>query len=417
VALVLAAAVAALLGPNLAPPGASWLFAFRVLIVLVLAGAGAWLLLGRPITVPRPIGLPVALLGLWLIWSAVTIAWAGDVLAGLRWTAFLAMMSGLTVGLALVCRTPRRARILLWSLLGVFVLALLVAAAEVATGMHLPTARPGRDATTIFGAASLFGNQNNFATFLTLSLPYFAVLPLTYRDIRLRLLGLAGVVATLLALLYTGSKANLIAAGLVLIAILLILGADRRTRGRIVAAGAVAALAALLVIPSIQGGGVVKLPEQGVTKFDFGLLAVQRETGTGSGALRSSLTEDGLGLIASTRGRGVGAGNAEVRVREMNPDARVTNLHNWWLEVTVNGGLVALALFALFYFWLLLGQLRAARRAHTRLVRYLTVAGAAALVGFFAGSIGPSTAIHFAPMWLAFALGMIGLVLARREVA
>jgi teichuronic acid biosynthesis protein TuaE len=31
------------------------------------------------------------------------------------------------------------------------------------------------------------------------------------------------------------------------------------------------------------------------------------------------------------------------------------------------------------------------------------------------GSIGPSTAIHFAPMWIVFGLGMGALVLATRE--
>ena len=45
----------------------------------------------------------------------------------------------------------------------------------------------------------------------------------------------------------------------------------------------------------------------------------------------------------------------------------------------------------------------------------LALAGALALIGWIVGSIGPSTAIHFAPMWIVFGLGMGALVLARRE--
>jgi hypothetical protein len=55
------------------------------------------------------------------------------------------------------------------------------------------------------------------------------------------------------------------------------------------------------------------------------------------------------------------------------------------------------------------------RSARDDLVRYLGLAGALALIGYVAGSLGPSTAIHFAPMWITFGLCMITMVLARRE--
>lgn len=416
--LVFATALAGIAGPNLAPPGAGWLLGFRVLIVALLIGGLAYLRLGGSIAIPHRLRLPFTLLALWLCWSLVSLGWAQDIVMGLRWTAFLAMMSALAISLALVCgRNTRRVKTLLALLLGAFVVALLFAAAEILLGLRLPSSRPGRDASTIFGATSLFGNQNNFATFLTLSLPYFAVLPLVFRDVRARALGLFGLGAVLLALLFTGSKANIVAAGLIFIALFVILGFDRRMRGRIVGAALIAALAAVLVIPAMQGSGVVKLPEQGVTKFNFGLLAEQLESGVGSGALRSSLAGNGLDLVESSRGLGVGAGNAEVHIKELDAFARVTNLHSWWLEVTVNGGLIALLLFGLFYFGLLIGQLRGARRAPDRITRYLCLAGALSLIGFFAGSFGPSTAIHFAPMWIVFGLGMIAVNLAARRPA
>ncbi len=60
-ALVVLTAVAAIAGPNLAPPPAPWLFAFRILIVVLGLGLVAYLLMdGRlvlPAGVPRPAGL------------------------------------------------------------------------------------------------------------------------------------------------------------------------------------------------------------------------------------------------------------------------------------------------------------------------------------------------------------------------
>jgi O-antigen ligase len=416
--LVILAALAAVGGPNLAAPAAPGVFLFRIVIVALGVGVVGYLLMDGPLALPAALPRPAALLGVWILWSALSILWSEDMLAALRWTSFLAMMSGLAVGVALICRERRRAQILLWALLGAFALACLVAVAEVLTGMHLPTFRAGvENRGGLIGVGSLFGNQNNFAMFLSIALPYFAALPVVYRDVRLRFIGFAGGGVALIFMLLTGSKSGLISAGLILIGLLLLVGTDRNSRGRLLVAGGMAALAVLLVVPMLSGGGVVKLDERTVTKLDIGLLNSQREAGTGSGAVRDALLHDGLAMVGETNGLGVGAGNAETRVRALDDFPGVANLHNWWLEVLVDGGVVGFALYLAFFWTLLRGQARAARRSPDPLVRYLALAGALSLVGWITGSLGPSTAIHFAPMWLMFGLGMGALVLARRAAA
>jgi len=413
--LVVLTAAAAIAGPNLAAPPAPWLFLFRVLIVLLGLGLVGYLLMDGRLALPAGLPRPAGLLAVWLGWTALSIGWADDVVAALRWTLFMAMLGGLAIAIALVCRSPRRARILLWTLFGVFVLACLIAVAEVVTGLHLPTFRQGREGRVgLIGVGSLFGNQNNFATYLSLALPYLLVLPVVFRDARLRLLGFIGGGVALLFILATGSKSGLIAAGLVILGLLVLVGSDRRARGRLVVAGAVAALAVLLVVPAVLGSGPIELDERTVTKFDFELLTQQLETQEGSGGVRSSLLSDGLGLVAETDGLGVGAGNAEGQVRSLANFPGVANLHNWWLEVLVNGGIVGFALYLVFYLTLLRRQVRAARRTEDPFVRYMAMAGALALIGWIFGSIGPSTAIHFAPMWIVFGLSMGALVLWRR---
>lgn len=414
--LVVLTVAAAVLGPNLAAPPAPWLFLFRILIVLLGLGLVGYLLMDGRLALPAGLPRPAGLLAVWLGWTVLSIGWADDVLAALRWSLFMAMMAGLAVAVALFCGCRRRAMTLMWTLFGVFALACLVAVAEVVTGLHLPTFRQGREGTVgLIGVGSFFGNQNNFATFLSLSLPYLAVLPIVYRDARLRMVGVGGGAVALLFILATGSKSGLVAAGLVILGLLVLVGSDRRARGRLVVAGAVAGLAVLLVVPALLGGGPVKLDERTVTKLDFGILTEQLETQQGSGGVRSTLLGDGLGLVADTDGLGVGAGNAETHVRSLADFPGVANLHNWWLEVLVNGGIVGFALYLLFYLTLLRGQVGAARRADDPFVRYLALAGALALIGWILGSIGPSTAIHFAPMWIVFGLSMGALVLWRRS--
>ncbi len=412
---VLCTAVAAILGPNLAVPGVPWLFAFRILIVALGLGALVYVLLGGRLPWVHGLGGPAGLLALWVIWSALSIGWSQDRLAAARWTLFLAMMGGLAIGLALACRTPSRAIVLLRVLGVTFAVAVGIAMAELALGVRLPTsALLGRDRAVAFGATSLFGNQNNFATYLTLSLPYFLVLPVIFRDVRLRAVGVAGATIALGALLYTGSKSNLLALGIILVGLLAVISTDRRRRGLLIGAGAVALLAAVIVIPSVLGGGLIKLPDRAVSKFNFGLLGSQLKTDTGSGGVRNSLLRDGLDLVASSGGLGVGAGNAETRVKSLSAGGGVANLHNWWLEVLVNGGLVGFGLWLSLYLMLLRACLRAGRRAREPLIRYLGLAGALSLLGYIMGALGPSTAIHFAPMWIAVALALVTLVLARR---
>ncbi len=410
---VVVAAVTAIIGPNLAVPGAPSIFAFRIVIVLLGLGAVAYLLMDGRLVIPR--GLPRAaglLIGL-VAWSILSIFWSDNTAAALRWTLFLAMMAGLALGIALACRR-RPAAIRLLIALGVtFTLATALAVAELRFGIRLPTSALAGNTSTGF-ATSLFGNQNNFATYLSLTLPYFLCLPIVFNDARLIALGVIGGTVTLVALLFTGSRSNLIATFLVLGGLVVVLATDRRRRGRVVAGVAVAALAALLIIPSVGGGGLIPLPEQVAGKFDISTFVQQRKTtDIGSAAVRSSLLDDGLAVVTASGGLGVGAGNAETSIRSLANFTGIENLHNWWLEVLVDLGVVGFALYLALYLTLLRGQLRAARSSTDPMVRWLGMAGGLSLVGFAVGSLGPSSVIHFAPMWITFGLGMLTLVMAR----
>ncbi len=413
-AVVLAAA-AALLGPNLAPPGFPWLFAFRIVIIALLLGLLAWLLMGRSVPLPRPVTAPAVLLALLVALAVASLAWADDPLAAVRWSSFLIMMGALALAIPVVARRPDGLRALVIALTVVFGAACAVAVAELGLGVRLPTRDTVGDAGRRFGAASFFGNPNNFATYLSLTLPFFLVAPVIWKDARRRLLAYAGTGTALLLLLFTGSKSNLIAVGLVLAAFVLIVGGDRRARARVVGAGVVAVIAVAVVVPSVQGSGVVPLPQQAVSKFDFGLLAQQIESGTGSGGTRNSLTSQGLGLVADSRGLGVGAGNAEGRIRAQDSQIRVTNLHNWWLEVLVDLGIAGLILFVALWLTLVRGGLRAWRRGAGPATRWLGLASALALIGFVAGALGPSSAIHYAPMWITLGAAMAAMTLNGRE--
>lgn len=407
--------VAAILGPNLAVPPGSGLFLFRVMIVVLGLGAIGYLLMGGSIRYPAAIGIPSALLGLMLVLAVMSLAWAENVGAAIRWTSFLAMMVGLTIAIP-VCFTTRRRVIVLLKVLGwTFAAVTAFSFVEIATGHHLPTSRlAGGGGGAAFAATSVFGNQNNFATFLTLALPYFLVIPLLFTERRLRLIGLIGTLVDLMALLLTGSKDNLIAAALVFLTVIFFLATDPAQRAKLLGAVAIVAVALVVIVPSLSGSGLIPLPKRAVDKFSFTLLQQEISTGQGSGAARASLLTDGLDFIGQTGGIGVGAGNAESHVLDLPVFPGVSNMHDWWLELAVDLGVIGLALYIVFYLNLLVRQLRGARRSADPLVRYLCLSGTAALIGFVIGSLGPSTMISFSPMWVMFGVSLTAIAVAER---
>ncbi len=412
-AAVLVALITAIIGPNLGVPGHAEVFAFRLVAVLIILGIATWLLMGRGLPVPNGLGMPMALVAGWVGWALVSISWAGSTTDAIRWTTFLIISSGVMLAIPIMASSRRYLSWVLGALAVAFVLSILGALAEVFAGVHFPasalTPREGA-----FAATSFFGNQNNFATYLSLTLPYLVLLPVVARDARVRILGAAGAIVAIVFILFSGSKANLVAVGIILIGMLVVLATDRSMRRAFVASVVVVGAALALIIPSLFGAGIVPIPEQAVAKLSFSTLQAQVSSGQGSGAVRSTLLTKGIDIAAGTGGVGVGAGNAENTVRSENGYEGVANLHNWTLEVLVDTGVVGLVLYAALYIFMLVGCFRAARGSGDPLMRYMGLAGLLALLGFITGSVACSTVIAFAPMWITFGLCLATIVLARR---
>lgn len=405
--------VAAIIGPNLFVPGAEEMFLFRVISGLIALGLVVWVVMGRGVPVPGGLGIPVGVVAGWWGIGAVSILWATSTADAFRWTLFLVMMTGLMLAIPVAASNRRRLAWFLGALGIAFAVAVVVAFAEITTGIRLPTSALA-ERVGAFAATSFFGNQNNFATYLSLTLPYLLVLPVVVRDLRLRLLGAIGAICAIGFILVSGSKANLVAVGIILLGLLAVLATDRTMRRGLTRGLVLVSVALLLIIPSLFGRGIVPLPDQAVTKLDFGTLTAQVESGSGSGAVRRTLLGTGIDLVIESRGVGVGAGNAEAAVRETAGYEGVANLHNWTLEVLVDTGIVGFVLYAALYVFMLVGNLRVARRTTDPWLRYMGLAGALALLGFLMGGLGPSTAIHFAPMWITFGLCLTTIVMARR---
>ena len=403
---VIALPALALMGTAFALPGFRELFAFRVMLAAVGVAGLLWL-----IRVHRRWRLEAApfavLFGAWFCWLVLTLAWAPDPGAGLRYLVLLLSLGVVAAATASAGTSRRRLRYLLLGLAFVLGLSLLIGTAEWVLRVHLPTA--GAYVTHRRRPAAFFVNTNDFGTYLAFCWPFALLLPALRRNAATILLATAALLASFAALLFTGSRTSLLAVGLETLILAVILLARGGRRGRLV-------LVALAIV-GLCGVGLLLLGHGGRfgSAFSVTHLAGEVRSGQGSGAVRLELQSAGLRAAASRLFLGVGPGNAEVVVAAQNPSFTVLNLHDWWLEVFVDGGLPGLLIFLTIYLLLLVSMVRVARYACDPLLRYLGLATAVALAGFSVAIVGPSTAIKFPPMAVLFGLAVAILIRARRE--
>jgi teichuronic acid biosynthesis protein TuaE len=407
----------AVLGSIVAWPGLRTFSAFRLLYILLCLGTAGWLLRERKL--PRVhVRTYLAFLAFWVAWTLLSLLWAADKLAGIRYSIFLIMMASLSAATPLAVTRVRYLRVALLLLLAALGVALSIGLLEIATDFRLPTSMlVGLPERYQWAVTSFFHNQNDFATYIALWLPVLAAIPFFTRRAPPLALAFIGSLVCATCLLYTGSRTNLLALVLMGPSLLVVLALRRGTGSSpwqwILGCVLLCSVATLMFLGATGRLPALSLPWVGVQHWRFDTLEAEIEAGEGSGGNRIKLIQGGLAAVRDSRLLGLGPGNAETYLREQRGLELVQNLHNWWLEVLVNSGVLVFLGYVTFYVVLLWNLFRVAVASDRTVVALSATALVVALVGYAAGSLSPSSAIHFTPMWIHFGLALAVLNLHR----
>jgi hypothetical protein len=408
--------LAALLGPSFAIPGFPQLFLFRLLLVAILAVGAVYLVVWRGTL--RFAAQDLALLvALWFAWLCVGLLWSPDKPAGFTYLAVVVTMLAALAGAASAGGTRRRLRALVVTLTIAYVFIVGFSVLESATGIRMPTSRLLNAVTSqSYAVTSVFHNQNDLATYLAICWPFLLGAFVFSR--RPWVIALAGFLTVLgaAAFIRTGSRSSLLAIGIsTLAAAALFAHLGPRMSGR---TGKVVAVFAGVVL--VAGAGYLLFndsPNPMLRQFRLEALVRQAQTQTGSGAIRTSLTDRGLQVAGGSLFVGAGPGQAQGIIASGADAPGIANLHNWWLETYADGGLVGFGLHLLFFALLTLTLWPLARSDPDPLVRYLASGTVLALLGFTIGALGPSSSVSFAPMWILYGLGLAVVSRARLAAA
>lgn len=414
VALIVAGLVSlpllALLGPSFALPAIPQLFAFRLVLLLVcLVGVTYLIVLTEPL--PFALGDVALPATLWYAWLCIGILWAPDRLLGINYIAIVTTMVALMAATAAAGSTPRRLRALSLTLAVGYGVIVGFTVLEARFGIRLPTSRLSAASSQSYAVTSVFHNQNDLATFIALCWPFLLCAFLFTRRAGWILLDLLLIALGAAAFLRTGSRSSLIAVGISSVAAAVLfshLGSRLTTRA--------GKLAGALVVVALAGGAGYLLfndSQNGMLRqFRLESLLVQAQAGEGSGAIRTGLTARGLEIAGDTYLVGAGPGQAE-GIISSGGDLGISNLHNWWLETYVNGGLIGFGLHLVFVLGLVLTLWPIARRDPEPLVRYLASGTVLALLGLTVGALGPSSSVGFAPLWILYGVGLAVILRSR----
>jgi teichuronic acid biosynthesis protein TuaE len=130
---------------------------------------------------------------------------------------------------------------------------------------------------------------------------------------------------------------------------------------------------------------------------------------TSSINVRRTYIEKGMAAFAETHGLGVGAGGDRVVLEG-------ESMHNYWVEVLVDGGVL---LFATYVFWLLylfFSLLKVYRNSQDDFIKYFAIASAISLIGFSIGCISASSVIYFLPKWILYGFSIATIYNHRRQM-
>ncbi|SHE96259.1 O-Antigen ligase [Seinonella peptonophila] len=433
----------ALLGPTLGIPiteGFKLTF-FRVVFVLLAGGVILKFMTEKNLEASHmyPVRWYAAFYLFWFLYATLSLTWVVSMGDGIRYLIFLGMMLPLTLSFPYFLATESK----LWKmekiLCGVFVAIIFYGVFESITLLHLPSSRAfGFDSAVV---TSVFNNQNDLATCITLGLP-FLITALYMLEIKKKQKWFLYVTAVLAiyVLLATGSRSNTLFALPLFSVILLIVMPLSMNRKRITKKNILIGVAAILVaavVVNVMSATFLSAEarKQAKSKLNstFGIFSdlnregwsveegdqavVQGETGQ-SVTVRKFLLLNGLKFLKKSHYMGVGAGNIEPLMKGQ-PKVNKVNMHNWWAEVLVNFGVIIFVIYMALYVWLLWRLFILARRKISPYIstklRWAAVSCLAALIGYGFGGIAPSTAIHFTPMWICIGIGLAVVVLGELQ--
>ena len=125
----------------------------------------------------------------------------------------------------------------------------------------------------------------------------------------------------------------------------------------------------------------------------------------GSLEWRRELVDNGLLALSKTNGLGLGAGGSTANQEQIGAVAgRFTSMHNFWIELLVEGGVVFSILMYFWYINMIYKLFILSKKKINSTLNYYSKSLLLSMIGFIPAAIAASSTIYFFPMWIMFGM-------------
>lgn len=376
-------------------------FAFRFFLVLLWVMIGARILLAGNISIPKgKIRWYLLFLGFWLVYAIFSLAWAISFADAIKNILFLFSGISLVFFICYYFRKKEELKSLYYLFFGFFILLLVIGIVEYLTGCHLPISRY-YDSVKVFIPTSVFCNENDFATFLALYIPFGICMFYYGRKKILKLIGIVSILCACYLIVIIGSRSSMLAVFLEFVILFFLLTNLKQKL--------------YLIVVIVSSFFILNIVDQALMINVFSMmieqvksLAMQYELKIGSVDVRWNLIRNGVLFLISTMGFGVGAGNIEYWMSNFGQynTAGIINMHNWWMEIMTAYGILVFIGYVLFFFGILYNLAKVRLRFFSRHDRMLCDTLILSLSGFIIACVGPSSFINLNMQWFLFGIAL-----------
>ncbi|WP_429472267.1 teichuronic acid biosynthesis protein TuaE [Neobacillus sp. B4I6] len=337
----------------------------------------------------------------WMAYGAVSLLWAKSVIEGIKSLILL----GMGISFIFLAVFTFRKMINLYLFYGIWmfmtVILMVIGLINHLAHIQLPT-------STLYGApeyklsypTSVFFNQNDFATFLTISFFFYLSFTKNSKHVFLKTTSLLFAIICVYLIYLTDSRASLLGVMIGLIVYMFILLPRYLKRIAAIIGSAVFLLGAIVFFAKLDD------------LFSASTFSTSNEM-LSSNVARLNLLRNTLHFSLDTFGFGVGAGNIPFYLKNESIYAtnHVVEVHNWLAEIMGNFGIFILLGYITMYAYLFIRLYKFYKVGSNRNQKELLEACMMGLIGFAVSSISPSSVSNLFFHWV-----FLGLVISTVSV-
>ena len=121
---------------------------------------------------------------------------------------------------------------------------------------------------------------------------------------------------------------------------------------------------------------------------------------------RQKLINNGLKVFSEHYLLGVGGGASQEIQKEEGGTANITSMHNFWIEILVESGIIFFIIFVSWYIYIIFLLYKVYKSTKVIILEYFASSLFLSMVVFIPACISASSVIYFFPMWIMFGLAI-----------